>query len=84
MINHEEIKKLGEAFASGLSDGKWIPWPDRRPEHSGPYLVSGGGKVWLCEYLAFGNLPRGWLNNINNPCVRAWMPLPEPYREDEQ
>ena len=64
---------------------KWIPVSERLPEKSGQYYVSGKGKVWICEFLTIHSstiLLGGWCNDAANPVVQAWMPLPEPYRED--
>lgn len=66
---------------------RWIPVTERLPEKPGQYYVSGGDKVWICEFLiiATTNIPNfigGWCNDVANPVVQAWMPLPEPYRED--
>ena len=61
---------------------KWIPCSERLPEKSGQYYVSGGDKVWICEFLIIPNFAGGWCNDASNPIVQAWMPLPEPYRKD--
>ena len=61
----------------------WIPCSDRLPEKSGQYYVSGGDKVWICEFLIIPNFTGGWCNDVANPMVQAWMPKPEPYREGE-
>ena len=62
---------------------KWILVNERLPEKEGIYLVSGKNQTWICEYQFIGNL-KGWCNSIRNPCVEAWMPLPEPYTEEEE
>ena len=66
---------------------QWISCSERLPEKPGQYYVSGGDKVWICEFLiiATTNIPNfigGWCNDVANPVVQAWMPIPEPYRED--
>lgn len=61
----------------------WIPCSERLPKKSGQYYVSGGDKVWICKFLIIPNFKGGWCNDIANPVVQAWMPLPEPW-EGEQ
>lgn len=62
---------------------KWIPVSERLPEKSGQYYVSGGDKVWICEFLIIPNFTSGWCNDAANPVVQAWMTLslPKPYRK---
>lgn len=60
----------------------WIPCSERLPEKQGQYYVSGGDKVWICDFLIFSNFKGGWCNNVSNPVVEAWMPLPEPYEKE--
>ena len=63
--------------------GKWISVNERLPEDSGYYLVSGGGRVWICECMNLMGI-KGWVNNAKNPNVIAWQPLPKPYVLEEQ
>lgn len=63
------------------SEQRWIPCSEQLPKKSGQYYVSGGDKVWVCEFLIIPNFAGGWCNNAANPVVQAWMPLPEPYAE---
>lgn len=61
---------------------RWIPVTERLPESSGKYLVSGGGKVWICDFWRIAGV-RGWCDSVNNPVVGYWMPLPpEPPKEE--
>lgn len=62
--------------------GEWILCSERLPEKSGEYYVSGGDKVWICSFLIIPTFKGGWCNNVSNPVVEAWMPLPEPYKEE--
>ena len=57
----------------------WIKNTDRRPEKAGLYLVSGGGKIWICEFLCISEVLCGRSNHARNPIIEAWMPLPKPY-----
>ena len=62
--------------------GEWTLSSKKMPEESGYYLVSGGGKVWICKMFDSGYL-KGWCNDARNPVVEAWMPLPTPYEPQE-
>lgn len=62
--------------------GEWIPCSERLPEKSGQYYVSGGGKVWVCNFLIIPDFKGGWCNDVSNPVVKAWMPMPEPYKKE--
>ena len=74
MFSNDAAKKIAEKVP------KWIPVTERLPNGNGEYLVSGNGKVWVCEFMILGNVG-GWCNNAKNPCVKYWMPLPLPKQE---
>ena len=82
-----EIALSGEyerAYQRGKEDAQqWIPCSKKLPKKSGQYYVSGGDKVWICEFLAIPNFTSGWCNDVSNPAVQAWMPLPEPYKGEQ-
>lgn len=61
---------------------KWISVTERLPNENGEYLVSGKGKVWVCEFMILGDVG-GWCNSAMNPCVKYWMPIPEPSKDGE-
>lgn len=71
----EAIKKLPPAQ-------QWTPCSERLPKKPGQYYVSGGDKVWICEFLIIPNFIDGWCNDVANPVVQAWMPPPTPYRPE--
>lgn len=57
---------------------KWIPCSERLPVKIGNYLVTTSrGGVWAKRW------DRGWCGNTNNNNIKAWMPLPTPYKGDE-
>lgn len=66
-----------------ISSPTWIPVTERLPNGNGEYLVSGKDKVWVCEFMILGNVG-GWCNSAMNPCVKYWMPLPEPPKDGEE
>lgn len=60
---------------------EWIPCSERLPEKNGVYLVTGeNGHVFEYDYSDFTTHNEKWsFMGIN---VIAWMPLPDPYREE--
>lgn len=74
-------------------ENRWIPVTERLPENEDIVLVTVSG---LYNHLTFCNaiqLGSYWSDGEwfiegypewNNPSVVAWMPLPEPYREDDE
>ncbi|MBR2895941.1 MAG: DUF551 domain-containing protein [Oscillospiraceae bacterium] len=56
---------------------RWIPCSERLPEESGNYLTSTCFSEVYCDY---------WCSYIEKwnrtEKILAWMPLPEPYREE--
>ena len=65
---------------------KWIPCSKELPKKSGMYYVSGKWKdkpeeVWLCEFLYLDYIGSGgWCASARRPVVKAWKPLPDPYK----
>lgn len=64
----------------------WIPVSERLPETSGTYLVTcSEGKILHSTYAKFQCKLKNW--NLTGTRsywrVVAWMPLPEPYKEDD-
>ncbi len=62
---------------------RWIPVSERLPKEDGSYLVSGkwgSGKesVGDCEF----SVEDGYFQTAWNFNVLAWMPLPEPWKGD--
>ncbi len=89
MSENTNIILLNEAFnvaieALETQSQRWIPVKKKLPKKSGKYYVSGGGKAWICEFLIIPNFGGGWCNDASNPVVQAWMPEPEPFKEDEE
>lgn len=68
-------------------NNKWILTSEREPEKEGEYLVT----TWYGE-VRLMNYYNGWnkLNaddnkyEIESKHIKAWMPLPEPYKESEE
>ena len=60
---------------------RWIPVTERLPDEDGRYLVTcKTWGMWVVDWNIWHNEPKpSWLWEQG---VTAWMPLPEPYRED--
>lgn len=96
----ELLKGLQSADLSGYSDklwknayerGKaeamqWIPCSERLPElRDEKYLVSlAWGGVGTMEYKSTGFHNYGSFSPVPIETVTAWMPLPEPYKKEEE
>lgn len=60
---------------------KWIPVSERLPKNRGFYLVSTTDCITIMEFIS------GWISqNIGlcNGYVKAWMPLPQPYKAESE
>lgn len=68
----------------GLVLPAWIPCSDRMPEEKKEVLISADGDLYIAEYeIDHG---KGYWSEVveyrNVTDVDAWMPLPEPYKEE--
>lgn len=80
-----------EALAMGIDAleaervGKWIPVTERLPEGDKEVLVtSDWGFLYIAEYEVFSDGVGRWSETVEGRFidVTAWMPLPEPYKEE--
>ena len=64
-----------------LEQQRWIPVSERLPKEDEEVLITlaHGKVVWAYLYLGEWNT---LLSTYPRDCVLAWMPLPEPYKED--
>lgn len=64
---------------------RWIPCSEKLPEDDEVVLVSDGidyaVAFWRSDAEAWDDPLHGWLDSFEFD-VKAWMPLPEPYREE--
>lgn len=82
--NHNILTQFHEwAKEQEADEPKWTSVKERYPEKEGFYLVSadhGNYQPWIAEMRIFKGV-KGFCNGAVMPCVGAWMPLPEPYKE---
>ena len=77
----KELKQLREQTS-------WIPVSERLPEENGFYLVTYDGEI--CgenePFTGLAEYENGkWVDDEEDyQCVLAWMPLPEPYKEESE
>lgn len=80
-VTQEEFNTFIEAVNMAIkaleaqADGKWIAVSERLPEEGGRYLVY----TWSHEIETALYVDGYW--NIKTP-ISAWMPLPEPYKDE--
>lgn len=74
------LKNFEEEAIHAVLDAipNWIPVTERLPEESGLYQVTDmQGNVVRYVFNVSEGSEEYWRR-----CVKAWMPLPEPYKED--
>ena len=72
------LKDTAESFMrENQSAQQWIPCSERLPDQNGKYLVVGRQKAINILKFDGGRWYGKW-------GVVAWMPLPEPYREETE
>ena len=87
MISDESMKiyqiinwldKLPSVDAPKTNVGKWIPVSSKLPEKPNMYTVTdSNGHVVRFVFTGNESSREYWRR-----CVKAWMPLPEPYKEE--
>ena len=85
-----EIALSGEyerAYMRGKKDAvRWIPCSERLPDEKKEVLISADGDLYIAEYEMYHS-KEYWSEVIeyrNVTDVDAWMPLPEPYRGEQE
>ena len=78
----ELIDELQEAIEQDEKENGWIPVSERLPE-DGTYITTLDGELVGQEepFTGMCGIENGKWDDED--CVIAWMPLPEPYKEDE-
>ena len=81
----EMLEQLLADLELGEKENGWIPVSERLPEASGTYQVTCmDGRIYRSTYAKFQSKLKRWeLTGARAYWkVTAWMPLPEPYKED--
>ena len=60
---------------------RWIPVSEKSPEEGQMCLVCDRGAIGIDTYIGHGN-PYNWKWYVRD--YDAWMPLPDPYKEEER
>lgn len=60
---------------------RWIPCRDRLPEDDVKVLCQTMTKKGLANFVIGYHYSNGWACGMNRNVI-AWMPLPEPYKEE--
>ena len=96
-ITTEDIKKASDVLKKILKEDrekkikkemKWIPTSERLPKKEGKYLTCNqNGKMLILEYVPDHDysfpIEKDETEMFENGYVKAWMPLPEPYRGEQ-
>lgn len=91
----EMIEQLQEDLEHDEKENGWIPVSKRLPEEDGRYLVTFKNGIKVCM-VGYGSCKRtvlgypighGWYSleeaqYYAEDSIIAWMPFPEPYKED--
>ncbi|WP_303168276.1 DUF551 domain-containing protein [[Ruminococcus] lactaris] len=89
-LSRMELDELAEEVGELANQG-WIPCSERLPEDGQTVLAYIGGRHNSCNYLCACHTVEEYTDRWRNArtgfailCeVIAWMPLPEPYKEDK-
>ena len=84
-ISPEHIMELVQALSSSENPNKWIPCSERLPEeHKEVLTCSLGGFIEIQSYEdGCGGYWENQKGDWSDICeVVAWMPLPEPYKQE--
>ena len=74
----DQIAIIAKVFDAGAEYAAWVPVSERLPETEGWFLVTTEAEVGTAFKFKAG----GW-GAVPGTKVIAWMPLPEPYVEQE-
>lgn len=79
------ITEEGVVFKKEKPEQRWIPMTERLPDVAQRVLLSGHGQVMIGMLHSFGKYslePTGISYVYPKDDIEAWMPLPEPYKDD--
>ena len=90
LLLQRAIKDLQPVTPQESKTGHWIPVSERLPEEGGDYLTTISFDIGDEEPVRevyknfFCILSKKWLYREHDEYVTAWMPLPEPYKEESE
>lgn len=83
----EKIHALNMERSAAHYNGGWIPCSERLPEEEGDYLCINKEGIFMVG-MPRPSVTRGhyWVRRYSQIMfdVIAWMPMPEPYKEDKR
>ena len=81
IIGLEEARKIVEKY----KDDGWIPCSERLPDEEWETYITSheDGSVQIHSYTHKDGFVFNWDTDKPNSKVVAWMPLPEPYRPED-
>ena len=79
----ETILRILQKFSEEPSAQQWIPCSERLPTEGVNVLVT---TPWKQIFIAWLDYDDGeWITyEVNDKKIIAWMPLPEPYKEEQK
>lgn len=82
-VRYDELSHMLDELIEICKADKWIPLTEKYPPKNGPILICDMYKdiyiAWLDDDNHF--LEGFWEDKVED--VRAWMPLPEPYKAEK-
>ena len=84
-VIQDMIEQLQGDLEQDEKENGWIPVSERLPEASGTYQVTCmDGRIYRSTYAKFQSKLKRWELTCARAYwkVTAWMPIPEPYKED--
>ena len=85
--NHGSDYDSAIRMAIDALEPQWIPCSERLPDVAQRVLLSGHGEVMIGRLHSFGKYslePTGISYIYPKDAIEAWMPLPNPYKEEEE
>lgn len=81
----EIVNELAEEFATDInvvSNNGWIPCSERLPSFDGAFICT-AKEVEESLELIYSSFDNSWMDEFDGEYeVIAWMPLPQPYKEE--
>lgn len=77
---YQKVLDVFSKLPSAEPEQQWMPCSEKLPEEDGLYLVTTSkGQVQVQVFNHNGNSEEYWMR-----CNKAWMPMPEPYKEESE